>query len=112
MPTFHLKAWSDFSQLYLFGRDLHEPMVPGHPLAEWFNSMFSMSIPERDEVVFVRESHDPLAIFLRDWEEVLEHISYPLSELRREIFENEMGVLLRDSGGLVLSNVVSQLNVV
>ena len=74
--------------------------------------MFSVSIPERDEVVFVRKCHDPLAVLLRDREEVLEYVSYPLSELRREIFENEMGILLRDSGGLVLSNVVSQLNVV
>ena len=87
-------------------------MVPGHPLAGWFNNKFSMSIPERDEVVFVRKSHDPLAVFLRDRKEVLEYISYPFSELRREVFEDEMGVLLRDSGGLVLGDVVSQLNVV
>ena len=61
---------------------------------------------KRDEVVFVRESHDPLAVFLRHRKEVFEYISYPLSKFRGEVLEYEMWILFRDSGRLVRGNVM------
>ena len=89
VPTFHLKARTDFRQLYLLGRYLHEHMMP-----------------KRDEVVFVRECHNTLAVFFWYREEVLQYISYPSTKGRQEVLEDEVGVLFGDGGLLVGGDVM------
>lgn len=38
-------------------------------------------LPERNEVILGRESHNTFAVLFWYWEEILEHVLYPLAEL-------------------------------
>lgn len=72
--TFHFKSWANFSQLHLFRAILHKYMVSNRAVSKCRYDEMDISLPKRDKIVFVRESHHSLAIFLRDGKKVFENI--------------------------------------
>lgn len=56
--------------------------------------LFVSMMPEADIVIVISKRDDPLGVLLGHGEQVLEDVCRPLAEIRLEIVEHEVGVLL------------------
>lgn len=75
LVRFKLKSWAELFGLHIFVVDLSVHVMP-----------------ERNEVITIREGHEPLALNLRHREQMFQNIDDTITDLRVKPVEYQMGV--------------------
>lgn len=85
----------------------HALIVPGRSVDDK-----GRDSPERDKVLVIDETHDSLRIVFWNREQCFDDTHRPLAEFGREVFEDQIGILLRYRAIRICADVVSECHVV